>query len=127
ETTFTGEAPMSDKTRLLRDADEAFVELRESIDGLSDAEMRGVWLGSGGGGRREDPAPPSGLARGEGTGARRGREGAGGVSRRHLRRLRRVECAIRRAEDRGENRRRHRRARGLAPCVHRRGGRGAGP
>src|SRR4029453_8806993 len=48
ETTFTGEAPMSDKTRLLRDADEAFVELRESIDGLSDAEMRRVWLGSWG-------------------------------------------------------------------------------
>lgn len=48
ETTFTGEAPMSDKTRLLRDADEAFGELRESIDGLSEDEMRRVWLGSWG-------------------------------------------------------------------------------
>jgi len=48
ETTFTGEAPMSDKTRLLRDADEAFGELRESIEGLSDDEMRRVWLGSWG-------------------------------------------------------------------------------
>lgn len=36
---------MSDKARLLREADEAFGELRESIDGLSDDEMRGVWLG----------------------------------------------------------------------------------
>ena len=48
ETTFSGEAPMSDKARLLRDADEAFGELRESIDGLSDDEMRRVWLGSWG-------------------------------------------------------------------------------
>ncbi|HEX7216989.1 MAG TPA: ClbS/DfsB family four-helix bundle protein [Methylomirabilota bacterium] len=48
ETTFTGEAPMGDKARLLRDADEAFGELRESIDGLADDEMRRVWLGSWG-------------------------------------------------------------------------------
>jgi hypothetical protein len=48
ETTFTGEAFMSDKARLLREADQAFGELRESIDGLSDDEMRRVWLGSWG-------------------------------------------------------------------------------
>ena len=48
ETTCTGEAPMGDKARLLRDADEAFGELRESIDGLADDEMRRVWLGSWG-------------------------------------------------------------------------------
>ena len=48
ETTFTREAPMGDKARLLRDADEAFGELRESIDGLADDEMRRVWLGSWG-------------------------------------------------------------------------------
>ena len=45
ETTCTGEEPMSDKARLLRDADEAFGELRASIDGLTDDEMRRVWLG----------------------------------------------------------------------------------
>jgi hypothetical protein len=45
ETTFTGEAPMGDKARLLRDADEAFGELRESIDGLADDDMCRVWLG----------------------------------------------------------------------------------
>ncbi|HEY7203090.1 MAG TPA: ClbS/DfsB family four-helix bundle protein [Methylomirabilota bacterium] len=45
ETTITGEALMSDKARLLRDADEAFGELRESFDGLSEEEMRRAWLG----------------------------------------------------------------------------------
>ena len=39
---------MSDKARLLRDADQAFGELRESIDGLSDEAMRRVWLGTWG-------------------------------------------------------------------------------
>ena len=48
ETTFTGEVFMSDKARLLREADQAFGELRESIEGLSDDEMRRVWLGTWG-------------------------------------------------------------------------------
>jgi hypothetical protein len=39
---------MSDKERLLREADEAFVELRRAIDGLTDDEMRQAWLGSWG-------------------------------------------------------------------------------
>lgn len=39
---------MSDKATLLRDADQAFEELRESFEGLSDDEMRRVWLGSWG-------------------------------------------------------------------------------
>ena len=39
---------MSDKATLLRDADEAFGELRQAIDGLGDEEMRRVWLGSWG-------------------------------------------------------------------------------
>ena len=38
----------SEKATLLRDADQAFAELRESIQGLSDEEMRRVWLGSWG-------------------------------------------------------------------------------
>jgi hypothetical protein len=48
ETIFTGEGAMSDKTKLLRDADQAFGELRESFDGLSEDEMRRVWLGAWG-------------------------------------------------------------------------------
>jgi hypothetical protein len=39
---------MSDKITLLRDADEAFAELHRTIDGLSDEEMRRVWLGTWG-------------------------------------------------------------------------------
>jgi Protein of unknown function (DUF1706) len=39
---------MSDKERLLREADEAFAELRRAIEGLTDDEMRQVWLGSWG-------------------------------------------------------------------------------
>jgi Protein of unknown function (DUF1706) len=36
---------MSDKATLLREADEAFGELHRAIDGLTDEEMRRVWLG----------------------------------------------------------------------------------
>ena len=36
---------MSDKARLLREADEAFGELHRAVDGLTDEEMRHVWLG----------------------------------------------------------------------------------
>jgi hypothetical protein len=39
---------MSDKATLLRQGDEAFFELRQAIDGLSDARMREVWLGAWG-------------------------------------------------------------------------------
>jgi len=39
---------MSDKATLLREADEAFDELHQAIDGLTDEEMRRVWLGSWG-------------------------------------------------------------------------------
>jgi Protein of unknown function (DUF1706) len=39
---------MSDKTTLLRAGDEAFGTLHQAIDGLSDAEMQEVWLGSWG-------------------------------------------------------------------------------
>ena len=39
---------MSDKATLLREADEAFSELRRAIDGLTDEEMRRVWLGAWG-------------------------------------------------------------------------------
>jgi len=39
---------MSDKTTLLREADAAFIELRRAIDGLTDEEMRRVWLGTWG-------------------------------------------------------------------------------
>jgi hypothetical protein len=39
---------MSDKTTLLREADEAFAELRQAIDGLGEASMRQVWLGTWG-------------------------------------------------------------------------------
>jgi hypothetical protein len=78
ETTFTGEAAMnengSDKARLLRDAGEAFGDLRESIEGLSDDEMRRVWLGTWGvreilihiSGWHDEMAPALGrVARGE--------------------------------------------------------------
>jgi hypothetical protein len=39
---------MSDKATLLREAGEAFAELRQAIDGLTDDEMRRIWLGSWG-------------------------------------------------------------------------------
>ena len=39
---------MSEKSTLLHDTDQAFTELRGAIEGLSDEEMRRVWLGSWG-------------------------------------------------------------------------------
>ncbi len=39
---------MSDKAAALREAEEAFAELRGSVEGLSDEEMRRVWLGTWG-------------------------------------------------------------------------------
>ena len=39
---------MSDKEKLLRETDEAFAELHRAIEGLSDDEMRQIWLGSWG-------------------------------------------------------------------------------
>ena len=39
---------MSDKATLLREADEAFAELRRAVEGLTDEEMRRVWLGTWG-------------------------------------------------------------------------------
>jgi hypothetical protein len=39
---------MSDKATMLRQAEEAFAELRQSVDGLNDEQMRRVWLGSWG-------------------------------------------------------------------------------
>jgi hypothetical protein len=36
---------MGDKATLLQDADAAFAELRGAIEGLSDEEMRQIWLG----------------------------------------------------------------------------------
>jgi hypothetical protein len=39
---------MSDKAALLREADLAFGELRGAIEGLTDEEMRRVWLGTWG-------------------------------------------------------------------------------
>ena len=39
---------MSDKQTMLRQEEEAFTELRHAVDGLSDEEMRHVWLGSWG-------------------------------------------------------------------------------
>ena len=39
---------MSNKGTMLRQAEEAFTELRQAVDGLSDEEMRRVWLGSWG-------------------------------------------------------------------------------
>ena len=39
---------MSDKTTLLREGNEAFGELRRAVDGLSEAEMREIWLGTWG-------------------------------------------------------------------------------
>ncbi len=39
---------MADKQKLLREADEAFGELREAIAGLDETEMSRVWLGTWG-------------------------------------------------------------------------------
>ena len=39
---------MSDKATLLREADEAFTELRRAIEGFTDEEMRRIWLGTWG-------------------------------------------------------------------------------
>jgi len=39
---------MSDKATLLREADDAFAELHHAIEGLSEEEMRRVWLGTWG-------------------------------------------------------------------------------
>jgi hypothetical protein len=39
---------MSDKSTMLREAEDAFTELRQTVDGLTDEEMRRVWLGSWG-------------------------------------------------------------------------------
>jgi hypothetical protein len=39
---------MSHKATLLQEADTAFAELHEAIDGLTDEEMRRVWLGTWG-------------------------------------------------------------------------------
>jgi Protein of unknown function (DUF1706) len=39
---------MSDKATLLREANEAFSELRRAIDGLSEADMREIWFGTWG-------------------------------------------------------------------------------
>src|SRR5262249_27477678 len=74
ESISTGRGPMSDKATLLRDADEAFGELRQAIDGLGDEEMPPVCLGAGGGrellihipGWHDEMIPaPGRVARGE--------------------------------------------------------------
>ena len=39
---------MSDKSTQLREAEQAFAELRQAIDGLGEAPMRQVWLGTWG-------------------------------------------------------------------------------
>jgi len=39
---------MSDKTTQLREAEQAFAELHQAIDGLGEAPMRQVWLGTWG-------------------------------------------------------------------------------
>jgi hypothetical protein len=39
---------MSDKSAMLRQAEEAFTELHQAVDGLTDDEMRRVWLGTWG-------------------------------------------------------------------------------
>src|SRR5882672_3920648 len=39
---------MSDKSTLLREADDAFVELQQAVAGLGDEPMRRVWLGAWG-------------------------------------------------------------------------------
>lgn len=65
---------MSDKSALLREADEAFAELHQAIDGLGDEAMGRVWLGHWGvreilihisGWHREAIAGFARIARGE--------------------------------------------------------------
>lgn len=67
---------MSDKTTLLREADEAFAELRQAIDGLGEEAMGRVWLGTWGvreilihisGWHREAIPGFARIARGEGA------------------------------------------------------------
>src|SRR5258706_11339436 len=52
------EGSMADKQKLVREADEAFGELREAISGLDEPAMRKVWLGTWG--AREILIPLSG-------------------------------------------------------------------
>ena len=85
---------MSEKSALLQDADQAFTELRGAIEGLSDDEMRRVWLGSWGvreilihiSGWHDEMIPALGRIG----------QGQARLPGRHLRRLRRVERALRR-------------------------------
>ena len=71
---------MSDKATMLREADQVFGELRQTVDGLTEAEMQHVWLGTWGvreilihiSGWHEELAPALGrLGRGEAPYARR--------------------------------------------------------
>ena len=39
---------MSDKSTQLREAEQAFAELHQAVDGLGEAPMRQVWLGTWG-------------------------------------------------------------------------------
>lgn len=39
---------MSEKTAMLQDTEQAFGELRDAIEGLTDEEMRRIWLGTWG-------------------------------------------------------------------------------
>src|SRR4029434_6648530 len=39
---------MSDKSTMVRQAEEAFTELRQAVDGLTEEQMSRVWLGSWG-------------------------------------------------------------------------------
>jgi hypothetical protein len=39
---------MGDKQKLLREADEAYGQLRQAVDGLDDTQMSRVWLGTWG-------------------------------------------------------------------------------
>ena len=65
---------MSDKATMLKDADEAFTELRQAVDGLTEDQMQRVWLGTWGvreilihiSGWHEELTPALGcIARGE--------------------------------------------------------------
>src|SRR5215831_8869398 len=46
--TIRSEGQMSEKDTMLRQAEEAFAELRQTVDRLTDEEVRRVWLGSWG-------------------------------------------------------------------------------
>src|SRR5439155_23850670 len=41
-----GRPPMSDKARLLQEAEDTFSGLRQAVDGLDDARLARVWLGT---------------------------------------------------------------------------------